>query len=602
MLGNLRSIVQEVGTSENLNEVLEIIVRRVKEAMAVDVCSVYLSDGADEGYVLMATNGLNPSSVGKVRLNPNEGLVGLVGERQEAVNLENAADHPRYRFVPGIGEEGYHAFLGVPIIHLRNVVGVLVVQQIARRLFSDAEADFLFTVAAQLAGSISHAAATGGVVQLLTVPGGGTGFIQGIRGADGVAVGRVVVADPLARLESIPDRQIESTPREEEAFRSAVAKVQKELRANRDRMASVLPREARAIFDVYVMLLGSSRLISSTLKRVRAGNWAPGALRETIAEQVRVFERMDDPYLGARAEDIREIGRRILLRLQPDAAEEREYPDQTVLLGDEVGISHIAEVPVGKLAAIVSRGGSALSHTAVLARALGVPAVMGLADLPVGHLDGRDIVVDGYQGRVYIQPTNPVFREFHRLIREERELSAGLQELQDLPAETPDGFRVPLYVNMGLVSDLNSSTDSGAEGVGLYRTEFPFMVREFFPGEDEQFKVYCEVLRSYAGRPVTMRTLDVGGDKSLPYFPTNDSNPFLGWRGIRVTLDHPEIFITQLRAMLRANAQHGNLLLLLPMVSRIEEVDEAKALLQRAHQELLEADQASKLPQIGVMI
>ncbi|HSH51057.1 MAG TPA: phosphoenolpyruvate--protein phosphotransferase, partial [Bacteroidales bacterium] len=255
-----------------------------------------------------------------------------------------------------------------------------------------------------------------------------------------------------------------------------------------------------------------------------------------------------------------------------------------------------------RIAGVVSVRGSRTSHTAILARAMGIPAVMGVTDLPVGKVDGCIVIADGYSGRIYINPSRAVSLEYIRLQREETELSEGLLAIRDLLSETSDGHRVPLYANTGLVSDIRPSLTSGAEGVGLYRTEFPFMVRDRFPGEEEQRQVYRQVLESFAPRPVTMRTLDVGGDKALPYFPIQEDNPFLGWRGIRITLDHPEIFIAQIRAMLRANVGLGNLALLLPMVSSVGELEEALALIHRAHGELLEEGEAVVLPPVGVMV
>jgi len=225
-----------------------------------------------------------------------------------------------------------------------------------------------------------------------------------------------------------------------------------------------------------------------------------------------------------------------------------------------------------------------------------------VADLPVGRTEGRELIVDGYRGRVYVGGSGAVREEYARLAREEAALSADLEGLRELPAETPDGVRVPLYANTGLVADLTPSLRSGAEGIGLYRTEFPFLVRDRFPGEEEQRRVYRQVLEAFAPRPVVLRTLDVGGDKALPYFPIEEDNPFLGWRGIRITLDHPEIFLVQVRAMLRAAVGLDNLRLLLPMVSHLGEVDEARALVERAARELREAGEPVRLPPLGAMV
>ncbi len=602
MLNSLRRVIQEVNAAKDLDEALAIIVRRVKEAMEVDVCSVYLNDQARGHYVLMATNGLNPAAVGKVRMRHDEGLIGLVGERQEPVNLADAGNHPRYRHLPETGEEPHHAFLGVPIIHYRRVLGVLVAQHGVHRRFGEDEVAFFLTVAAQLAGGISHAAASGDPSQTANGQPLQPGYVQGVPGAPGVAIGTIALADPLADLARVPNRRTRDAEAEEAAFRTAVAAVQQALRTSGEQMSAHLPAEERALFDVFVMLLGGDTLVSDTVRRIREGNWAPAALRDTIHEHASVFERLEDPYLQARAEDIRGLGRRLLMQLQSETVAARAWPDRCVLVGEELSLAQIAEVPIDRLAGVATVRGSTVSHVALLARALGIPAVTGLDDLRISRLDEQQIVVDGYQGRVFINPSPAVRREFERLAREEDEITAGLQELRDLPAETPDGTRLPLYVNTGLLSDITPSLESGAEGVGLYRTEIPFMVRESFPSEDDQYQTYRQVLAAFAPQTVTMRTLDIGGDKNLPYFPVEEDNPFLGWRGIRFTLDHPEIFLTQLRAMLRANAGLGNLQLLLPMISRVDEVDEAAGLLARAHEELLEEGHACAKPSIGVMV
>jgi phosphotransferase system enzyme I (PtsP) len=227
---------------------------------------------------------------------------------------------------------------------------------------------------------------------------------------------------------------------------------------------------------------------------------------------------------------------------------------------------------------------------------------MGVSDLPVDRLDECEVVVDGYLGRVFIAPSQQIKQEYERLAGEERQLTQELLEFADQPAVTTDGVRVPVYINSGLLAEASSVWQAGSDGIGLYRTEFPFIIREHFPGEQEQFDIYRQVLATVYPRPATLRTLDVGGDKPLPYFPVKEANPFLGWRGIRITLDHPEIFLTQLRAMLRASEGLNNLQVLLPMVGSLNQVDETLALLERAWLELLDEDVSVVMPKIGVMV
>lgn len=605
MLDVLRRIVQEVGGARDLEQALVIIVKRIKQAMAADVCSVYLSDYSQRRHVLMATDGLNPAAVGHVSLAMGDGVVSVVAETAEPLNLDNAPDHPRYRFVAETGEEYYHGFLGVPVIHHRRVLGVLVVRQRQSRKFAEDEVAFLVTMAAQLAGAIAHAEASGGINREQTAGSSlATGSIlEGLAGAPGVGIGTAFVMYPPADLDAVPDRKPANVEAEIITLKAAVATVQAEIQVLGERVGTHLRAEERALFDAYSLMLNSETLLNALVERIRAGNWASGSLRETINEQASVFEQMDEPYLRERAQDIRDLGRRILVCLQSAGRRNLPpYPERTVLVGEEITATMLAEVPREKLMAVVSASGSRSSHVAILARALGVPAVVGATDLPTGRMEGHALVVDGYRGRVYLDPSEAVRNEYMRLAREEAVLVAGLEGLKDLPAETPDGMRIPLYANSGLISDVAPSLTSGAEGIGLYRTEFPFMIRDRFPGEEEQRRIYRQVLESYAPRPVVLRTLDVGGDKPLSYFPIAEDNPFLGWRGIRITLDHPEIFLVQLRAMLRASAGLGNLRLLLPMISQLSEVDEARALVERAYQELVGNGEDIAMPPLGVMV
>ncbi len=602
MIKLLRRIIQEVNVAGDLDEALTIIVTRVREAMGVDVCSVYLTDPQNGGQVLMATDGLNPGAVRQARLRQGQGVVTLVVERAEPVNLDCASDHPRFMLLPETEEEPYQSFLGVPIINHRKVLGVLVTQRREAGRCDDEQVAFQVTVAAALAGAISHAEASGSITTLLGLRPQTNRRFKGLAGAPGIVIGKALVMNQQIDLDVVPDRRIEDVTAEIVTFLAAVEAVRIEIRTLGQGLSQALSTEESTLFDAYLLMLSSDSLVGKAVANIRTGNWAPGALRQTVLEHVRVFRAMEDPLLQERASDIIDLGRRIMSRLMERDKRTFQYPEHTILVADDVSATMIAEVPLGRLAAVVSMHGSRYSHAAILARALGVPAVMGLLDLPLAKLDDREVVVDGYGGRVYLDPSPAIRAEFLRIVAEEKKLTAGLAELRELPAETTDGYRVPLYANTGLTADLGPARDSGAEGIGLYRTEIPFMVRDRFPGEEEQVQIFRQVLRAFAPHPVTMRTLDVGGDKSLPYFPIHETNPFLGWRGIRITLDHPEIFLTHLRAMVRASEGLDNLLILLPMVYCVSEVDDTLRLLRRAHQGLVEEGYAVKMPKIGVMV
>ena len=603
MLDTLRRIINEVNDARDLDQALELIVKRVREAMGADVCSVYLTDEVLQQHVLMATEGLKPESVGNVRLAFDKGLVSMVASRAEPINLDNAPSHPRYQYFPETAEEQFLGFLGVPIIHQRKVLGVLVVQQVRGMAFDEEQENFLVTIAAQLAGAMAHAETSGEIEKLLSQhDGAGARPIHGLPGAPGVAIGTAVTIYPTTELEKIPDRPITDMQAEIDAFHSALSSVKQDITRLSKRLQEVLPREEHALFDAYLLMLDSHSMRGVTAVRIMEGNWAPGALRRTIDEQIQVFAEMDDPYLRERAEDLRELARRILHYLLQNAKRDVEYPVSTVLVGDEITAAQLAEVPRERLCGVISARGSRTSHVAILARALGIPAVMGAVDLQIGRLDGQTIIGDGYSGNVFISPSRQVREEYQRLAKEEEMLAAELVNLRNDLSVTPDGQAIPLYVNTGLLSDITPSLNSGAEGIGLYRTEFPFMARQRFPGEEEQLRIYRQALMAFAPRPVTLRTLDVGGDKALPYFPIVEDNPFLGWRGIRITLDHPEIFLVQVRAMLRASSGLNNLQILLPMISHISEFEEANNLIKRAYNELRDEGEDVQAPKVGVMV
>lgn len=604
MLNVLRNIVQEVNTAPDLSGALDIIVERVHGAMGTEVCSIYLLDSESRQYILMATRGLNPEAIGKVRMGQSEGLVGLVGVREEPLNLHNAPAHPRFIYFPETGEEQYKSFLGVPIIHHRKVLGVLVVQQQASRLFDEGEEAFLVTISAQLAAVIAHSEATGSISGL-DFTGQATKDIcfKGVAGSTGVAIGVGKVIFPKADLNAVPDKPCENIDSEIEFFRQAVADVRQDIRQVGERLSSQLRPEEQALFDVYLGMLDDSALTGEVINLIHKGQWSQGALRAVVGEYVRHFEAITDPYLRERAVDIKDLGQRVLAHLQQgDVTPKPEYPDGTILISEELTPSMLGEVPREKLRALISVKGSGNSHVAILARAMGLPCVMGVIDLPISKLDGWNIVVDGYNGEVYSHLSPELMGFYNHIIAEEEQLARGLEELRGLPCVTKDGHHVPLWVNTGLMTDVMRSLNHGAEGVGLYRTEVPFMINDRFPSEIEQRDCYREQLEAFAPSSVTMRTLDIGGDKALSYFPITEENPFLGWRGIRVTLDHPEIFLVQVRAMLKASEGLDNLRIMLPMISNVSEVEEALHLIYRVYHEVRADGFDIKMPPVGVMI
>jgi phosphotransferase system, enzyme I, PtsP len=603
MLNTLRRIIQEVASAQDFREALKIMVKRIAKELDTHACSIFLLDRRHGEYVLMATQGLNPNAVNTVRIPISQGLIGLVGEREEPINLDDATKHPRFLHIPEIKEEPFKAFLGTPIIYHRQVLGVLVAQQHEPRRYDESEEAFLVTLAAQLAAIVAHAEATGAITNLFeSQEGTCEATYSGIPGAPGVGIGTGVVIFKLLNLDAIPDREPEDIEAEIQLLESALFSAREDFRVLGERLFPLLPEAEHALFDVYQRILDNSNLGAEVIAEIRKGNWAQGALRDVIQVHVERMTNLENEYLRERASDIRELGHRVLAYLQSNDRSLPQYAHKTILIGEELTAADLAEVPEGCLAGVISAKGSSSSHVAILARAMGVPTVMGVTDIPIYDLQGKEIIVDGYYGQMYASPSAPLRQEFETLAMEELQLDASLEILRDLPAQTKDGHRVMLLVNTGLGADVGLSLAAGAEGVGLYRTEVPFLIRERFPSGEEQRLIYRQLLSSFAPRPVTMRTLDVGGDKALPYFPVKEDNPFLGWRGIRISLDHPDIFLVQVRAMMRASDGHSNLRIMLPMITDVGEVDEAMRLLKKAFNDVIAEDYKIEMPQVGVMI
>lgn len=605
MLSQLRRIVQDVAQEPVLNNALAGLVSNVKNALKTECCSVYLADYEQQHFMLMATDGLNPEAVGQISIGFSEGLIGWVGQREEPINLAEAHLHPRFKVTPEVSEDRFSAFLGCPIIHHRKVLGVLTIQQGESRVFSEDEESFLVTLGVQLASVLVNAemrqAASQNSKQQKS-----TGQLLGLPGAPGIAIGEGFVLEPSSDFDAISLKKVDDPEKELSRFYRAVKITKAEFNRLAERMAGHLPADALAIFDVYHQLLDAASLGNEIEKQIQEGWCAKSALKRVVEKFARQFDDMDDPYLRERGTDIRDLGQRVLNHLLDTEQRHHKLPEKVVLVADNVTATMLAEIPRAQLVAIVSLKGSVNSHAAIMARALGIPAVMGLDELPLFHWQSQRLIVDGYRGQILVAPAEAIVAEYQALISEDAQLSARYQSEMHLNAQSACGTPFSLMVNAGLAIELESAQPSYTDGIGLYRTEFPFIMRNRFPTEAEQIELYKKVLASHPTKAVVMRTLDVGGDKALPYFSIIEENPFLGWRGIRLTLDHPEIFLVQIRAMLKANIGQGNLHILLPMISDLAEVDESLRLIKQATFELTDelAGTEVQLPKakIGVMI
>ncbi|EKF9301323.1 phosphoenolpyruvate--protein phosphotransferase [Vibrio cholerae] len=595
MLSQLRDIVEQVSKVEDVYQALDIFVKQTCEAMSTECCTVYLANEEMHRLELMATQGLKFKG-DKIHIDFDEGLVGLVKRSAEPINLAEASKHPSFKYFKQLGEEVYHSFLGTPIIYRKQVLGVLVVQQKSPRLFSEMEVSFLVTLAAQLAVLVAHAQ-TQGHWRLSKKQ----QAITGVAASSGVAIGEFWWDDTQPDLSEVLPASALDPDFEQERIALAVESALADFRRMRKKLDGDINKEALAIFDLFTHLLNDPMLRKDLKAQIQKGDRADWALRQVVESYSNRFARMSDVYLRERAQDIRELGQRLLFFLLNTETNQPKIDKPVILVVRELTASVLAALPKDKLLAVVSLEGAANSHAAILSRALGIPAVMGVS-INLRDLNGKKGIVDGYSGKLFISPSKTILNEYRALANEERELSRMVNEAIREPACTLDGARIELLLNAGLSADTSISVNQGVDGVGLYRTEISFLLQHRFPSEEEQTHQYRHVLNTYPHQRVVMRTLDIGGDKPLPYLPIEEDNPFLGWRGIRFTLDHPDIFIIQLRAMLRASAESGNLSILLPMISGAKELDDALKFIYQAYQEVSQQDPRVVMPQIGIML
>ncbi|ENM5730801.1 phosphoenolpyruvate--protein phosphotransferase [Vibrio mimicus] len=595
MLSQLRDIVEQVSKVEDVYQALDIFVKQTCEAMNTECCTVYLANEEMHRLELMATQGLKFKG-DKIHIDFDEGLVGLVKRSAEPINLAEASKHPSFKYFKQLGEEVYHSFLGTPIIYRKQVLGVLVVQQKSPRLFSEMEVSFLVTLAAQLAVLVAHAQ-TQGHWRLSKKQ----QAITGVAASSGVAIGEYWWDDTQPDLSEVLPASTLDIDLEQERIALAVESALADFRRMRKKLDGDINKETLAIFDLFTHLLNDPMLRKDLKTQIQKGDRADWALRQVVESYSNRFARMSDVYLRERAQDIRELGQRLLFFLLNTESTQPKIDKPVILVVRELTASILAALPKDKLLAVVSLEGAANSHAAILSRALGIPAVMGVS-INLRDINGKKGIVDGYSGKLFISPSKTILNEYRALANEERELARMVNDAIREPAFTIDGARVELLLNAGLSADTSIAVNQGVDGVGLYRTEISFLLQHRFPSEEEQTQQYRHVLNMYPHQRVVMRTLDIGGDKPLPYLPIEEDNPFLGWRGIRFTLDHPDIFIIQLRAMLKASAESGNLSILLPMISGAKELDDALKFIYQAYQEVSFIDPRIVMPQIGIMI
>ncbi|HHG0472569.1 TPA: phosphoenolpyruvate--protein phosphotransferase [Proteus mirabilis] len=596
MLTRLREIVEKVAMAASLLEALELLVKETCQAMHTDVCSIYLADIPHRCFYLMATKGLKKPKGRAVSLSFDEGVVGEVGRLSELINLADIREHPNFTYLPQVKEDDLRAFLGVPIVYRRQLLGVLVVQQKERRLFNESEESFMVTLATQLGAILSQVQTKGLFGQYRQ------SRIKALSVSTGVvmAYGWQEMSQPT--LEHVFKASALDIKSELNRLTVALEDATSECRRFSKRFMANSQKESAAIFDLYSHLLNDPQLRQQMTGVIQQGYVAEWAVKVVIENFSAQFSSLKDSYMRERASDLKALGQRLLFHLDDDLSTTNTWPDRFILVADELSANLLAELPEQQLVGVIVRDGATHSHSAILVRAMGIPAIMG-ADIQPELLHNRMLILDGYRGEIFIEPEPFIMQEYRQIIDEERVLSQLAEEQLEQQAVLKNGESISVQLNAGLSIKYEQRISVGIDGVGLYRTEIPFMLQSGFPSEDEQKNRYREILSFFPNKPVVLRALDIGADKQLPYMPINEENPCLGWRGIRILLDQPEIFLIQLRAMLKANLEFKNLKILLPMVTSIDEIEEAKALLLRACAEVSrEMKCECTLPPVGIML
>jgi phosphotransferase system enzyme I (PtsP) len=576
LLRRLREVMAEpVSAQERLDKIVVLIAAN----MVAEVCSVYVLR-VDSTLELYATEGLNRVAVHHTVLGSDEGLVGLVSSQATAINLSNAQAHPAFSFRPETGEEIYHSFLGVPILRAGNTLGVLVVQNRAKRTYSEEEVEALQTTAMVLAEMIAS-----GELSALALPGAEPAarrslHLKGMALSEGIALGHVVLHEPRV---VVTNYIADDVTKELKHLESAIETLRTDLDQLLEHGDVVEGGEHRDVLEAYRMFAYDTGWAHKLQEAVMTGLTAEAAVERVQSDTRARMLRQTDPYLRERLHDLDDLANRLMRQLTGrDHAPSREnLPENAILVARSMGPAALLDYDRKRLRGLVLEEGGPQSHVAIVARALGIAAV-GEIDNATGIADPGDaIIVDGMAGDVHLRPLPDMEAAYAERVRLRARRQQQYQALRDQPCVTRDGEEITLLINAGLSVDLPHIADTGAAGIGLFRTELQFMVAPNFPRASEQYTLYRAVLDAADDKPVTFRTLDIGGDKVLPYMRNiEEENPALGWRAIRLGLDRPALLRTQLRALLRA-AGGRSLKIMFPMIAMVSEFDQAKELVER---------------------
>lgn len=576
IMRRLRAIMAEPSDGQAR---LDKIVKQIAGLMVAEVCSIYLrrQDGSLE---LFATEGLNPSAVHNTRLKRGEGLVGRCAELGVPVNEPEASSHPAFSYRPETGEEIYHSMLAVPILRGGALLGVLVVQNRTPKIYSEEDAEVLETTAMVIAEQVVSGAVSGAGAAITverTLP----TMIPGECISDGIALGHIVLHEPRVVVTNLIADDVEV---EQARLETAVETLQTSLDEMLGHEGLARAGEHREVLETYRMFAHDRGWLKRMGDAVKEGLTAEAAV-ERVQNSMRArMLRPNDPYWRERQRDLDDLSDRLLRVLAGKSggtAAQSDLPNDTILVARTLGPAELLDYDRAKLRGLIVEDGGGQSHVAIVAKALGIAAIGQAAGVIERVSTGDAAIVDAESGQVHLRPSPEVVNAYSDKVRFRARRQHKYAALRDVAPVTKDGVRIALHINAGLLVDMPHLAESGADGVGLFRTELQFMLSSTLPRLDRQTEVYRSIIAQAGGRPVVFRTLDIGGDKVLPYLRRHgEENPALGWRAVRMSLDRPALFRTQVRAMLRAVGE-GELKIMVPMVSTPTEMDAARALINK---------------------
>nr|WP_316656455.1 phosphoenolpyruvate--protein phosphotransferase [uncultured Gellertiella sp.] len=582
-------------------ERLDRIVRQIAQNMVAEVCSVYVlrADGVLELY---ATEGLNKDAVHLAQLQMGQGLVGTIAASAQPLNLSDAQTHPAYRYLPETGEEVFHSFLGVPILRAGRSLGVLVVQNKAMRNYREDELEALETTAMVLAEMVAT-----GELKKITKPGLELDLtrpvsIDGDGYCDGIGLGHVVLHEPRIVVTNLLN---EDTDKEITRLADAMGSLRISIDDMLSRREVSMEGEHREVLEAYRMFAHDRGWVRRLEEAIRNGLTAEAAVEKVQSDTRARMMRLTDPYLRERMHDLDDLANRLLRQLTDygSKAAGASLPLDSIIVARAMGAAELLDYPRTNIRGLILEEGAVTSHIVIVARAMGIPVVGQAAGVVALAENGDAIIIDGDEGKVHLRPLGDLQKSYEEKVRFRARRQEQFRALRDVEPVTRDGHRISLMMNAGLLVDLPQLVESGAEGIGLFRTELQFMIASTLPKLEEQEDFYRSVIRQAAGRPVTFRTLDIGGDKVVPYFRAHEEeNPALGWRAIRLSLDRPGLLRTQLRALLRASAG-ADLKMMIPMVTEVSEIHAVRELFQKEVQHLSKfGHQLPKRLQFGAML